>query len=290
LNKPSIVIPAHNESGVIGRCVRSLIESAAPGEMEIVVACNGCTDDTAEQARRAGGEFVRVVETDVASKSRALNLGDSAATGFPRFYVDADVVLSTAAVREVARAMGERPGVLAAAPLIEFAVKDRPWAVRAFYEVWSVLPYCRNGMIGSGAYALSEEGRRRFDRFPDITADDAFVRLHFRPAERLTVESCRFTVTPPRTLWGVIKIKTRAYFGDYELRSRFPDLLSNKRDGHERALRGLMKRPSWWAKVGVYLYVRLMSRAMAYRRYYFGDHRKWERDETSRQLAGAVKS
>ena len=75
---------------------------------------------------------------------------------------------------------------------MEFDLTDRPWAVRAFYEVWSKLPYCRSGMIGSGVYALSEEGRRRFGRFPDITADDAFVRLHFKPAERRTVESCRF--------------------------------------------------------------------------------------------------
>jgi glycosyltransferase involved in cell wall biosynthesis len=280
------VIPAHNEAGVIDRCMRTLAAAASPGS--IVVACNGCTDDTAARARAAGGDRVTVIETEVASKSHALNLGDAAASGFPRFYVDADVILTGEAVAEVAAAMAREPGVLAAAPLIEFDLSDRPWAVRAFYEVWSALPYCRNGMIGSGVYALSEAGRARFGKFPDITADDAYVRLQFQPHERMTVQTCRFTVTPPKTLGGVVKIKTRAYFGDYELRARFPELFANKQDGHGRALVGLLKKPGWWARVAVYLYVRMLSRALGYRRFYFGDHRKWERDDSSRQRVAAA--
>ncbi len=284
----SVVIPAHNESGVIARCLDTLTAGASADEIEIIVGCNGCADNTATQARRASKDFVRVIETEVASKSNALNLADGAVAAFPRFYLDADVVLKIEAVREVARVMSERPDVLAAAPLIEFDLKDRPWRVRAFYEVWSALPYCRNGMIGSGVYALSKEGRRRFDKFPEITADDAFVRMHFKPSDRLTVESCRFTVSAPRTLRGLIRIKARAHFGDRELRARFPELLANKQDEHGRALLGLLKQPSLWSKIGVYLFVRLASRIMGTWRFHYGDHRKWERDDTSRQPQSQV--
>jgi glycosyltransferase involved in cell wall biosynthesis len=279
----SLLIPAHNESGLIARCLSTLTAGAAQGELEIIVACNGCTDDTATQACRAGGKFVRVIETPIASKSNALNLADAAAVGFPRFYLDADVAMTIETVRAVARIMAERPNVLAAAPLIEFDLAGRPWVVRAFYHVWKRLPYCRHGMIGSGVYALSEAGRRRFDRFPNITADDAFVRLHFTPNERMTVEACRFTVTPPNSLGGVIKIKTRAYFGDHELRSKYPQLFVNKLDGHGHALLKLARDPRWWPKICVYLYVRLATRLLGYKRYRWGDHRKWERDESSRK-------
>ena len=223
----SVIIPAHNEEQVIGRCLEALTFNAEALELEIIVVCNGCTDDTASVARRHQ-PTVTVLETGVSSKTNALNIGDAAATGWPRFYVDADVALNIGAVREVARAMRESPGVLAAAPLMQFDFTDRPWGVRAFYEVWSALPYCRSGMIGSGVYAISKELRGRFDQFPQITADDAYVRLHCKPEERLTVVSCRFTVFPPRKIGALVKISTRAYFGDYELRARSPELFLNK--------------------------------------------------------------
>ena len=60
-----------------------MTENAEPGEMEIIVVCNGCKDDTADVAR-AFGDPVKVVETEIPSKIKALNLGDEAATCFPR--------------------------------------------------------------------------------------------------------------------------------------------------------------------------------------------------------------
>jgi glycosyltransferase involved in cell wall biosynthesis len=278
----SIIIPAHNEARVIARCLQALTCCAEPGEFEIIVVCNGCMDNTASVARRHQPE-VTVLETEMPSKTNALNIGDAAATGWPRFYVDADIVMDTGAVRGVASVLRESPGVFAAAPLMCFDFTDRRWTIRAFYEVWSALPYCRVGMIGSGVYALSRELRGRFDQFPQITADDAFVRLHCKPEERFTVASHRFTVFPPRTIGALIRISTRAYFGDYELRAKSPELFLNKQDGHGHALLGLLKNPIWWARIVVYLYVRVLSRLLAYRRFYFGDHRHWERDETSRQ-------
>ena len=79
----SIIIPAHNEAAVIGRCLEPLTHGARPGEFDVIVVCNGCRDATALEARRFGLS-VRVIETDTPSKANALNLGDAAATGFPR--------------------------------------------------------------------------------------------------------------------------------------------------------------------------------------------------------------
>src|SRR5680860_1419657 len=63
----SVVIPAHNEAGVIRRCLTTLLDGVEPGALDVVVACNGCSDDTAAIARSID-PTVRVVETDVASK------------------------------------------------------------------------------------------------------------------------------------------------------------------------------------------------------------------------------
>lgn len=76
----SVVIPAHDERTVIGRCLRSLADGALPGELDVIVVANACHDDTAEIARAAGA---RVVETPVAGKSHALGLGDARCRAFP---------------------------------------------------------------------------------------------------------------------------------------------------------------------------------------------------------------
>ena len=62
----SVVIPAHDEEAVIGRCLDALFEGALPGELDVVVACNGCTERTAEIAG-GYGPAVRVLESDTPS-------------------------------------------------------------------------------------------------------------------------------------------------------------------------------------------------------------------------------
>ena len=78
----TIVIPAHNEGRVIRRLLEQLINGADPGEMDIIVIANGCTDDTAEVAASFGAA-VRVL-TLPACKQNALTAGDRAAPPAPR--------------------------------------------------------------------------------------------------------------------------------------------------------------------------------------------------------------
>src|SRR3954470_21776937 len=94
--RASVVIPAHNEAALIGDCLRVLLEDADAGEFEVVVVCNGCTDDTAGIAADFAGSTV--IEVDAASKIAALNTGDEVATTFPRIYLDADVAIVLASI------------------------------------------------------------------------------------------------------------------------------------------------------------------------------------------------
>jgi glycosyltransferase involved in cell wall biosynthesis len=279
----TIIIPAHNEASVIGRCISTMLDGAAPGELQVVVACNGCSDQTADIARNFGAP-VEVIETPVASKSHALNLAEQAAHGFPRFYVDADVVLTHDAIIQVTQVL-QQGDILAAAPGVRFDLTDRPWTVRAFYSVWSRLPYLRSGIGGSGAFALSEMGRSRFESFPHLTADDAFARLHFSPQERKSVESCYSIVSTPRSLSSLLDIKTRSQFGNYELRQRFPHLQKNEKIDHGKTLMWLSLNPRLWPALAIYFYVKLVAGARMRWKYAFGNHQIWERDESSRQVA-----
>lgn len=287
----SIIIPAHNEEAVIHRGLDALLDDARPGEVEIVVACNGCTDRTAAIAR-AYGEPVRVVETDTASKVAALNLGDEAASSYPRFYVDADVVLPLDAVRRIAAVLRDGQA-LAACPTMRMDFAGASVAVRAYYRVWQALPYTKAGLMGTGVYALSEAGRRRFDRFPDVIADDGYVRLLFAEDERQAVAGAASTVTAPATLADLVRIKTRSRYGIYQLRQRYPELARREAKGKQYGggLRDVLREVTLWPALPVYLWVSFASRWRA-RRQMGRQAYRWERDESSRTAveatAGAV--
>ena len=274
----SVVIPAHDEEAVIGRCLSSLLEGAPPGELEVLVVCNGCGDRTAEVARRSAPDAT-VIEIPIASKVAALNAGDESATYFPRFYVDADVELTYEALVSVARVLTEE-GVCCAAPKPLFDLRARPWAVRAFYAVLQGVPYFSHDMVGTGVYALSAEGRRRFGTFPELTADDQFVQQLFERPERRSVAGAHFVVHPPANLRGVLAMRARAYRGNRELARSGLAGSDPPPSGLKSVLRTALV-PTHAPAVAVYAGVNLLAKGLAYGR----PSSTWERDESARQIA-----
>jgi glycosyltransferase involved in cell wall biosynthesis len=277
----SVIIPAYNEANVIDRCLSAMLADARPGELEIVVVANNCSDDTAARARRYGSP-VKVVETPIGSKVHALNLGDEHASGWPRLYVDADIVVSTKALRDVAAMLDDDSEYVVAAPTAVVDFHDRlPW-VQSFYKVWTQLPYFTEGVIGAGFYAFSRRGRERFGQWPDIIADDEYARLMAAPSERGVNRDHTFTITPPTRLRMVAKIQTRARAGLYQLHARFPELLRNETTNPARTLKVIAGRPDLWLHAPIYLGVMTFAKLMAHRKLRKGRQRVWERDETAR--------
>jgi glycosyltransferase involved in cell wall biosynthesis len=278
----SVIIPAHDEGSVIARTLKAMTDGAEPRELEIVVVCNGCTDETADVARGFRPR-VRVIETSIASKTHALNLGDDAAQGFPRIYADADIILSIDAIRRLTERL-EIGDALAVAPTPNFDLSACSWPVRACYEIRSLLPSAQEGIGGSGVYALSEAGRARFGEFPKLTADDGFVRIHFRGEERATLVAVHSTVFPPRTVRDLVATKTRAHYGSYELAKLFPKLWENRGESNNNSLVRLFRNPLLWPRLVVYSVVTLLAKRRARKRIQAGAV-KWERDNTSRVSA-----
>jgi hypothetical protein len=276
----SVVIPAHDEAAVIERCLDTLLADACPGEVVVVVVCNGCSDDTAARARAACPD-ARVIELPVASKAAALNAGDRCTDLFPRIYLDADVELSTDALRATARALSES-GVLCAAPVPRFELQGRPGVVRRYYEVWQQLPYVTDDMVGTGVYGLSAAGRARFGEFPAITADDQFVLQRFERGERRAITDVQFTVHTPSTIRGLLAIRRRAYRGVVELeKAGLTRYAAAGGAGHR--LRTLARDPRNAVSVACYLLVSIYAKAAAR----LARGTQWERDASSRQ-SGAV--
>jgi len=276
MNTTSVIVPAHNEARVIGRCLDALLKSASRDEFDVVVVANGCTDDTAAVANRYSPEVV-VIETAVASKAHALNLGDRKARSYPRLYVDADVELTTEGVRCLTEAL-DTGTALAAAPEIQVDTSGCTRVVRSYMRIWTALPIIREGLVGRGVYALSQEGRSRFGDFPDLIADDLFVHSRFAPSERICLRGCQSVVRVPRTVRDLIRQKSRVQAGNQQLRQTEPTVASTRFAWASAAL----GRPQLLPSLPVYLAISLAIRLSVAGRRLARRHRHWLRDERAR--------
>jgi cellulose synthase/poly-beta-1,6-N-acetylglucosamine synthase-like glycosyltransferase len=87
----TVVIPACNAEGEIGRCVDAVLaQDVARDRLDVVVVDNRSTDGTAEAARAAGARVVR--EDRLASSYAARNRGVAEAAGEWVAFTDADCV------------------------------------------------------------------------------------------------------------------------------------------------------------------------------------------------------
>ncbi|MGF1654829.1 MAG: glycosyltransferase, partial [Actinomycetales bacterium] len=213
----SIVIAAHNEAAVVGRTLDVLLADAAPGEFDVTVVANGCTDDTAAVAAARPG--VRVLDRPEPGKVGALNAGDAVAVGFPRLYLDADIPLRAADVRALAAAVHPAGAALAAAPRRELVATGRPLVVRGYTAVHSRLPGLRGALVGRGAVMLSEAARSRFGDFPDVVADDLFLDSVVGIDERVEVAGVVSRVETPHTTRDLLRRLERVRRGNAALRA-----------------------------------------------------------------------
>jgi len=285
----SVIVPAHDEAAVIERCLTSLQRGAERRAVQIVVVCNGCSDQTAAIARRVAPEAV-VVETPVPAKHAALQLGDEHALHFPRCYVDADVVVSPGALDLVADVL-DGSEVLAAAPRPLFDLSRSGPGARRFLALWQHAPYFTDDLVGSGFYALSEAGRGRFGSFPPVVGDDYFIASLFTRQERRGVDGGTFTPLLPVSLRGLVSIHVRHYAANRELAAwltasgQHPDLepLAQTRGGW---LQPFLRRPAWWPSAGLYLGVKAAARAGGLYKQRYGSM-SWNRDQAGRDSLDA---
>lgn len=280
--RASVVIPAHDEAKVIVRCLKALAAQVGDvGEIQVVVAANGCSDDTVAQARGFTGlENLEVLDLERPSKIGALNAGDDACTALPRIYLDADIVLGPGALSALVEAL-ESDAALIASPRITFDEQGASLGVRLFYDAFTELPYVKDGLVGLGVYGMSRAGRERFDVFPEVTADDLFAQRVFAPHERRIVDAT-FSVAVPRDLRSLIKVRTRVARGNAELARRpHPEVgdFAASTGGTVGALAALVRRrPAMAPAAAWYVGLTTLARYRA-RRTPAGN---WDRDTSTR--------
>lgn len=232
MTRLSIILPAHQEAGHIGACLDSLLAQDLPADcaVELIVVPNGCTDATAQIAAgrvpafRMAGWDMQVVTTEQGGKAHALNIGDAAASGDLRAYLDADILLGAGMIAGLVRALNGPGARYAGARLVVAPAKSR--ISRLYARFWQRLPFVANAVTGAGLFAVNAEGRSRWGSFPQLISDDGFVRLNFAPIERLRVETDYFW--PITEGFGpLVRVRRRQDAGMAEIARDYPALIGN---------------------------------------------------------------
>ena len=277
----TVIIPAHNEASVIQDCLDSIVNQ--PGIDHIIVPCNGCTDNTVEIVE---SNYPQVVCLDIKkpSKTNALNIAEEKAkelgVSYPIFYIDADTRLSENCVQMVTQTMADNDELLLSAPTPIINTNKSSWLVKTYYNVWTRLPYIKEGVIATCSFIVSEKGRQRFDKFADVIGDDGFIRCHFKNSEIANIEGTEIYITAPRDIYSLIKIKTRARLGNMELiaREKCP-ILEAKHYGNVMKSRLLS---SEFFHTSVYIVIALLIRVRANLQFKKLESYQWEKDTSSR--------
>ncbi|MEP0189044.1 MAG: glycosyltransferase [Erythrobacter sp.] len=285
----TIIIPAHNEEAVIGRCLTSLLADAPKksSRAQIIVAANGCSDQTVAIAEKAVPDAL-VLDIAEGSKTKAMNAAGAQAKHHPRIYLDADVQVSYASLAALAKVL-HQPEVMAASPALRMDLSRSNWLVRAYYRVWLTQPYVQRAMVGSGCFGISRVGYETIGDFPPITGDDIWVHSRFTEAKRRNVSEddfgnpVFFTVSPPRRAIDQIRVETRRRLGNEEVLSQYP---SPHYGGSNQAgdLKVALKNGASRSDIVIYLAIKAIARLRGRWTKWRGRKIAWERDLAAREV------
>lgn len=276
----TIIVPAHNESSVIEGCLNSIVNQK--GIDHVIVACNGCSDNTVEIVKNKYPSTV-CLDIEKPSKTNALNVAELKAKelgiSYPIFYIDADTQLSPNAIEHITAAM-HNSNTLLSAPTPNIDTNQSSWLVKTYYKVWLKLPYIKEGVIATCSFIVSEEGRKRFDVFADVIGDDGFIRCHFKNKEIANIKGAEIHIRAPKNIYSLIKIKTRARLGNMELIERNKCPIQEAKN-YRNVMRSKLLSKDFFA-TSIYIAIALVIRVRASSQFKKISTYQWETDDSSR--------
>lgn len=175
----SLLVAAHNEETEIeGRLLNALAMDYPADKREIVVACDGCTDSTADVVRRFEGRGVRLLQfTRRRGKCAALNSAIPGLKGDVVMLSDANTHTDSDAARDLARWFRDPAVGVVCGRLVLTDPKTGRNADSLYWKYETFLKKCE-GRLGAllgangGIYAIRRE---LFAPIPDDTLIDDFV-------------------------------------------------------------------------------------------------------------------
>jgi len=227
----SVVMIAHNEEKRIATKLRNLLQGDYPGEIEIIVVCDGCEDGTAEVCRSFAGEGIHTIESARCGKAGGLNQGVASAKGGILVFADVRQEFDPSAIRRLVMPFAD-PNVAGVSGSLEIkeSAHGPGKGIDLYWKLEKFIRLAESGIdscIGcTGAiYALRAECYRPLPA--DTLLDDVVVpmlaqlgggRILFEPEAR-AYDPQELTTGNER------RRKTRTLAGNYQMLFRYPEWL-----------------------------------------------------------------
>ena len=229
--KFSIAIPAHNEEAYIGACLDS-IEAAArpyPGQVEVIVALNRCTDRTEEIVRARGALIVREESKNL---SRIRNAAARFARGEILVMIDADSTMTPNMLTEIDRSLSAGKCIGGGV-----AIRMERMSLGILLTLFMLAPVLLYHRVSGGLFWCYRRDFEEIDGFDErlVSAEDldfakrlkaygktqgkcfktlrkAYIQTSTRKFDQL---GDWYLVRHPRLMWTILKGKNRQAANDF---------------------------------------------------------------------------
>ncbi|MFP4116570.1 MAG: glycosyltransferase [Candidatus Aenigmatarchaeota archaeon] len=232
----SILVPAYNEEGIIGKTIEGLMEMNYPNK-EIIVVDDGSTDDTVEVAREASGgdDNIRILTKENGGKPNALNYGLDYCEGELIFSLDADSVPREGAIRNMISHFEKDERVMAVVPTLKVMEPSNLWekAQAVEYGITSflrkMLSFINSLNVTPGAPMYRKEFFEEHGGFDETTVtedQEMGLRIHEKGYKvDHAIDSVVYTKAPD-DMKGLKTQRVRWNYGKLENLAKYKHMLS----------------------------------------------------------------
>lgn len=274
----TVVIPAHNEEGVILYALTPYKKFVESGCLRLMVICNACTDKTFDVAKSV--QFAEVYDEQKKGKFNAINFALSKVENSHVFVQDADTHVDELSVNNLIDFINKNDFGLAS-PIPRY-MDSKSYLVRKYYEFLYLTPAYLKGMVGAGSYLINSCLIPKIWPLPEIIADDGYVKFKLQNYKFDKISNVFISIKQPNDIYSLLKIKTRSRLGNIGLQGLVNTDVKEHRNSFD-ALISTARENNKYISALVYFALNLLARIRA------GSQIKskkivWERDDSTRCL------
>ncbi|MHB1000915.1 MAG: glycosyltransferase family 2 protein [Armatimonadota bacterium] len=178
----SIIIVNWNTKDLLRRCLQSIYENPATGDMEIIVVDNASGDESASMVRNEFGDVLLIANSENTGYAEGNNQGFKIAKSDNILLLNPDTEIRPCALDVMLSFLGAHPDAAAVAPKLVYPDGRPQSSCRGFPEPWSILfEYTKLSRIFPGSRTFGAYRMTWFDYSRESEVDQPMASCMLIP-------------------------------------------------------------------------------------------------------------